>query len=103
MAETIQSVHFLIESRQKDAIAGDRDACYDLGLAYSSGPPPAINLIEAYKWFSLAAILGHKVSEARLVAATRQMTPRELAEARRRVRIARISPVWQASPVSVFA
>ena len=69
------------------ATNGNTDACYDLGVAYSTGSQGlACDLIEAHKWFNLAAVGGH--GEAQLCRAdiSDEMTAREIAEAQRRAR-----------------
>ena len=59
MGSSLKSAHFLIESRIADAARGDADACYDLGMVYSSGAAGiGIDLVEAHKWFNIAAIKG---------------------------------------------
>ena len=37
MASSFKSAAFLFESRMCDAAAGNANACYELGIAYSSG------------------------------------------------------------------
>ena len=69
------------------AAAGDVSAYYDLGVAYSTGSHGVdCDLIEAHKWFNLAAVGGH--GEAQLCRAdiSEEMTAREIAEAQRRAR-----------------
>ncbi|MBS0475697.1 MAG: sel1 repeat family protein [Proteobacteria bacterium] len=69
------------------AAAGDTSAYYDLGVAYSTGSHGvACDLIEAHKWFNLAAVNGH--GEAQLCRAdiSDEMSAREIAEAQRRAR-----------------
>ena len=69
------------------ASAGDVEAVYTLGVAYSTGSHGvACDLIEAHKWFNLAAVKGH--AEAQLCRAdiSDEMTAREIAEAQRRAR-----------------
>jgi len=69
------------------AAQGDVSAYYDLGVAYSTGSHGVdCDLIEAHKWFNLAAASGH--SEASLCRAdiSDEMTAREIAEAQRRAR-----------------
>ena len=69
------------------AEAGDPDACFDLGMACSTGSGGvAIDLIEAHKWFNLAAAGGHaRAGECRTEVAD-EMTAREVVEAQRRAR-----------------
>ncbi|HMT47187.1 MAG: hypothetical protein RL702_173 [Pseudomonadota bacterium] len=69
------------------AADGDASAYYDLGVAYSTGSHGVdCDLIEAHKWFNLAAVGGH--GEAQLCRAdiSDEMTAREIAEAQRRAR-----------------
>ena len=69
------------------AAQGDISAYYDLGVAYSTGSHGVnCDLIEAHKWFNLAAASGH--SEATMCRAdiSDEMTAREIAEAQRRAR-----------------
>ncbi len=69
------------------AVSGDIDAYYDLGVAFSTGSHGvSCDLIEAHKWFNLAAVGGH--SEAQMCRAdiSEEMTAREIAEAQRRAR-----------------
>jgi len=69
------------------AAQGDTSAFYDLGVAYSTGSHGVdCDLIEAHKWFNLAAVAGH--AEAALCRAdiAEEMTAREVAEAQRRAR-----------------
>lgn len=69
------------------AAQGDTSAYYDLGVAYSTGSHGVeCDLIEAHKWFNLAAASGH--AEAALCRAdiSDEMTAREIAEAQRRAR-----------------
>lgn len=62
-------------------------ALYDLGIAYSTGSHGlACDLIEAHRWFNIAAAKGH--GEAALCRAdvADEMTAAEIAEAQRRAR-----------------
>lgn len=77
----------LVASCLAAAAQGDTSAYYDLGVAYSTGSHGVdCDLIEAHKWFNLAAVSGH--SEAQLCRAdiSEEMTAREIAEAQRRAR-----------------
>jgi TPR repeat protein len=69
------------------AAQGDIEATYTLGVAFSTGSHGVgCDLIEAHKWFNLAAVKGH--TEAQLCRAdiSDEMTAREIAEAQRRAR-----------------
>ncbi len=77
----------LVASCLAAAAQGDVSAYYDLGVAYSTGSHGVdCDLIEAHKWFNLAAATGH--AEAALCRAdiSDEMTAREIAEAQRRAR-----------------
>ncbi len=87
MASSLNTAMFLLESRMADAAAGDAQACYDLGIAYSSGGGGVdVDLIQAHKWFNLAALNGDdRAPECRAEIAW-DMTAREIAEAQRQAR-----------------
>ncbi|MBA4007232.1 MAG: hypothetical protein C0486_00420 [Erythrobacter sp.] len=66
---------------------GDAGACYDLGVAFSTGSNGApCDLIEAHKWFNLAAARGHEEAAHCRADISEEMTAREIAEAQRRAR-----------------
>ena len=63
------------------------DAYFDLGVAFSTGSHGATcDLIEAHKWFNLAAVGGHEEAQACRAEVSEEMTAREIAEAQRRAR-----------------
>ena len=67
--------------------AGQAAACYDLGVAFSTGSNGApCDLIEAHKWFNLAAARGHEEAARCRAEIADEMTAREIAEAQRRAR-----------------
>ena len=69
------------------AAQGDTNAYYDLGVAYSTGSHGVdCDLIEAHKWFNLAAVAGHEESALCRAEISDEMTAREIAEAQRRAR-----------------
>ena len=71
------------------AAAADRDieAYYDLGVAYSTGSSGAqCDMIEAHKWFNLAASRGHEAASWCRADVSDEMTAREISEAQRRAR-----------------
>jgi phosphate:Na+ symporter len=77
----------LIESRLRDAARGDSDACYELGMVYSSGTAGIdVDLIEAHKWFNLAAVAGSEEAQACRSEIAEDMSAREIAEAQRAAR-----------------
>ena len=69
------------------AADGDINACFDLGVAFSTGSNGAeCDLIEAHKWFNLAAARGHEEAAHCRADISDEMTAREIAEAQRRAR-----------------
>ncbi len=66
---------------------GDINACFDLGVSFSAGCNGAeCDLIEAHKWFNLAAARGHEEAAHARADIADEMTAREIAEAQRRAR-----------------
>ena len=87
MAHSAATANFLIESRLRDAASGDENACFDLGIAYSAGTDGLdIDLIEAHKWFNLAAVRGHEKAQRCRAEISDEMTAREIAEAQKQAR-----------------
>jgi len=69
------------------AVDGDSHACFDLGLAFSTGSNGvSCDLTEAHKWFNLAAVAGHEGAQRCRADIAEEMTAREIAEAQRRAR-----------------
>ena len=69
------------------AADGDESAYFDLGVIYSTGSHGATSdLIEAHKWFNLAASRGHEEAAWCRADISDEMTAREIAEAQRRAR-----------------
>jgi len=70
-----------------EAGRGEAGACFDLGVAFSTGSNGApCDLIEAHKWFNLAAARGHEEAAYCRADISDEMTAREIAEAQRRAR-----------------
>lgn len=87
MANGRKSAEFLIEARLSRAARGSPEACFDLGVAYSCGTGGVpIDLIEAHKWFNLAALGGSEQGQALRSEIAEEMTAREIAEAQRQAR-----------------
>ena len=69
------------------AAHGDLSAYFDLGVAFSTGSHGApCDLVEAHKWFNLAAVAGHEEAQVCRAEISEEMTAREIAEAQRRAR-----------------
>ncbi len=87
MAHGFKSAAFLIESRLADAAAGDVQALYELGVAYSTGSGGVgVDLVEAHKWFNLAALNGSALAQQCRADVAEDMSAREIAEAQRQAR-----------------
>ena len=82
-----KGAEFLIRSRIADAEAGNVDALYELGVTYSTGRGGIpVDLIEAHKWFNLAALSGSTSGQQCRAEIALEMTAREIAEAQRLAR-----------------
>jgi len=69
------------------ATQGDVSAYYDLGVVFSTGSHGvSCDLIEAHKWFNLAAVSGHEEAQMCRADISDEMTAREISEAQRRAR-----------------
>ena len=87
MGHSLKSAAFLIESRIADAATGDAEALYELGVAYSTGTHGMeVDLIEAHKWFNLAALNGSERAQECRAEIAEEMTAREIADAQRQAR-----------------
>jgi len=66
---------------------GDDNALFELGCAFSTGSRGALcDLVEAHKWFNLAASRGHEEAQNCRAEVSEEMTAREISEAQRRAR-----------------
>jgi TPR repeat protein len=87
MANSMKSAGFLVESKIADAARGDVQALFDLGIAYSTGTGDIdVDLVEAHKWFNLAAVNGSEEAMMCRADISDDMTAREIAEAQRQAR-----------------
>ncbi|TCM16980.1 hypothetical protein EDF56_10692 [Novosphingobium sp. PhB165] len=83
----INAEGLLMADRLAAAAQGDFSAYFDLGVAYSTGSQGIpCDLIEAHKWFNLAAVAGHEDASGCRAEIADEMTAREIAEAQRRAR-----------------
>jgi uncharacterized protein len=87
MANSLKSANFLMESRLAEAARGSASAYFDLGVAYSTGSGGVdVNLVEAHKWFNLAALNGNEEAMYCRAEISDEMTAREIADAQRQAR-----------------
>lgn len=67
--------------------AGPGDALFELGLVYCSGRDDVeIDLIEAHKWFNLAALRGNGDAKRYRSELASEMTREQIGQAQRRAR-----------------
>ncbi len=69
------------------AEAGMPDALFQLGLMYCAGRGVDLDLVEAHKWFNLAAMRGNDEARQYRLELSREMSRAEVGEAQRRARI----------------
>jgi TPR repeat protein len=82
-----KGAEFLIRSRIAEAEAGDVDTLFELGVTFSTGRGGApVDLIEALKWFNLAALSGGSRGLQCRAEIALEMSAREIAEAQRQAR-----------------
>lgn len=87
MGHSLKTQAFLTESRMRDAMAGDIDACFELGVSYSAGVDGCeLDLIEAHKWFNIAAVRGNSRAVECRAEIAEEMSAREIIEAQRQAR-----------------
>ena len=86
-AADVNCEDMLVASCLAAAARGDVSAYFDLGVAYSTGSHGAeCDLVEAHKWFNLAAVSGHEEAQMCRADVADEMSAREIAEAQRRAR-----------------
>lgn len=86
-AASVSDEDLLVADCLAAAAQGDISAYYDLGIAYSTGSHGVCcDLVEAHKWFNLAAVAGHEEAQLCRADISEEMTAREIAEAQRRAR-----------------
>jgi TPR repeat protein len=68
------------------AQGGQPDALLELGLIYSTGRDVAVDLIEAHKWFNLAAMRGNEAAKQYRLDLARELTKADVAQAQKRAR-----------------
>ncbi|MEQ1576685.1 MAG: hypothetical protein ABL894_03445 [Hyphomicrobium sp.] len=68
------------------AQGGAADALFELGLMYCSGRDVALDLVQAHKWFNLAAVRGNAEAKAYRLEISSEMTKAQVAEAQRQAR-----------------
>lgn len=86
-AADVSGTDLIVANLLACAANGDDSACFDLGVVFSTGSHGVpSDLIEAHKWFNLAASRGHEEAAWCRADVADEMTAREIAEAQRRAR-----------------
>lgn len=81
------TAHALVSACLAAAAQGDCEGYFDLGTAFSTDAQGiGYDLVEAHKWFNLAALAGHADAARARADVAEDMTAREIAEAQRRAR-----------------
>jgi TPR repeat protein len=68
------------------APAGGADALFQLGLMYCAGRDVDVDLIEAHKWFNLAAMRGNDDAKVYRLELSREMSKQQISAAQKRAR-----------------
>lgn len=68
------------------AQGGAPDAIYELGLMYCAGRDVELNLVEAHKWFNIAAMRGNEDAKRYRSEISGEMSKSQIAEAQRLAR-----------------
>jgi hypothetical protein len=68
------------------AQGGAPDALFELGLMYCAGREVEMSLVEAHKWFNIAAMRGNDEAKRYRLEISSEMSKAEIAEAQRRAR-----------------
>ena len=86
MAKFDRALAEYITERLSAADGGQVEAIYDLGLLYSTGQGVGLDLVEAHKWFNLAAMMGLQRAAVDRSDLAREMSTVEIADAQRQAR-----------------
>lgn len=77
----------LFDTHLAAASRGNADAYFELGMAYSTGTDGVdIDLVEAHKWFNLAALAGVREGHVLRAEIATEMAREDIAEAQRQAR-----------------
>jgi TPR repeat protein len=76
----------MLETSEITGAGGTPDALFELGLMHCAGRDGALDLINAHKWFNLAAIRGNDAAKQYRMEISREMSRTEIAEAQRLAR-----------------
>jgi hypothetical protein len=83
MARLELTTHDVVECA---AQGGTPDALFELGLMYCAGRDVQMSLVQAHKWFNLAAMRGNEEAKRYRLEISSEMSKAEIAEAQRQAR-----------------
>jgi uncharacterized protein len=83
MARVDMIAHDMAEAA---AQGGAPDALFELGLQYCAGRDVPLDLVQAHKWFNLAAMRGNEEAKRYRLEISSEMTKAQIAEAQRQAR-----------------
>lgn len=84
---TIRELDIVVAGFMAQASDGDCDALFELGVIYSTGSNGVeVDLVDAHKWFNLAALGGVEEAKACRADISDEMTAREIADSQREAR-----------------
>lgn len=83
MARLDFSSHGVVASA---AEGGAPDALFQLGLMYCAGRDVNVDLVQAHKWFNLAALRGNDDAKRYRLEISREMTKKEISSAQKLAR-----------------
>jgi hypothetical protein len=87
MDTSLHSATDLMEARAMRATLDDPQLLHELGIAYSTGSGGApVDLVEAHKWFNLAAMAGDERAQECRAEIAEEMTAREIVTAQKLAR-----------------
>jgi uncharacterized protein len=75
-----------IEMQRGLAEPKDAEDCFALGMSFSSGAGMAVDLVQAHKWFNIAALRGHPDGAELRREIAAQMADSEIGNAQRAAR-----------------
>lgn len=77
----------------------DADECFALGMIHSAGAGVAVDLVQAHKWFNIAAMRGHGDAARLRREIAEQMSDGEIGSAQRAARDWLRTRVQPAAPI----
>lgn len=76
----------LMEAQSDGGQGGATDGLFELGLLHCTGRDGAQNLVEAHKWFNLAALRGNDAAKTYRGELAREMSRQQVAQAQKLAR-----------------